>query len=402
MTILIARNLGPESFGVLSFAITVVAMFSFLSNLGLNAIVVREITKDIERSQGLVATAFYLKLIGGIAAFFLGSVVIFVLKQDDIEIQFLVMVLLLGYVFQAMDAVDYFFQAQVLSKYVVISRNIAFVVSSGLKLCFVFLKFDVLYLGFAIVFDLALSSLFMFLIYKKTNYSDESWMLDRILAKQLLKDSWPLMLSTFFIMIYMKVDQIMIETLLDMESVGLYSVAVTISEAWFFMPAIIVTTLSPYFIRLRDEDTNQYLRDLKKVNTLMFWMSVAVGAFVTLFGQEIVVYLFGQEYKDSYLALSLNIWAGIFVSLGLASNLWMIAENLQIYRLVGTSIGVCLNIIANYYLIPIYGISGAALATLVTQGLGLWFFPFFFKPLRIFTLMTITSILPIYLLKNRP
>ena len=70
VTILIARNLGPESFGVLSFAITVVAMFSFLSNLGLNAIVVREITKDIESSQGLVATAFYLKLIGAIVAFF--------------------------------------------------------------------------------------------------------------------------------------------------------------------------------------------------------------------------------------------------------------------------------------------------------------------------------------------
>jgi O-antigen/teichoic acid export membrane protein len=400
ITILIARNIGPENFGVLSFAITITAMFSFMSNLGLNSIVIREITKDKKNSERLVATTFYLKLIGAVVAFISGTAVIYFLKAEDSEIQFLVMLLLLGYVFQSMDAVDYFFQAKVLSKYVVISRNLAFFVSGGLKVLFVFLNLDVAYLAFAFVFDLALSSLFMFLIYKKVSHFNGSWKLDHVLAKSLLKDSWPLMLSTFFIMLYMKVDQIMIEHFLDMESVGLYSVAITLSEAWYFIPTIIVSTLTPYFVKLREEGRYLYLRNLKKVNTLMFWMGVIVGVVVTIFGQEIIALLFGHDYKDAYLALSLNIWAGIFVSIGVASNLWLIAENLQIYRLIGTSIGVCLNIIGNYYLIPIYGISGAAIATLITQGLGLWLFPFFFKPLRVFTLISITSIFPIYLVRK--
>ena len=128
----------------------------------------------------------------------------------------------------------------------------------------------------------------MFIIYKKLGFESTSWKLDISLSKKLIKDSWPIMLSTFFTTIYMKIDQVMIESFLDMHSVGLFSVAVRLAEAWYFIPMIIISTLVPYFIKIRETNFNLYLFRLKQANTLMFWMSVLVGVITTFFGEFII------------------------------------------------------------------------------------------------------------------
>ncbi|MDP3587816.1 MAG: flippase [Sulfuricurvum sp.] len=397
----IARYLGPENFGILSYAMAFIAFFSFLSTLGLNSIVVREIAKDENINDSVMGATFYLKLYGGILAFLLGSILIFTMKTDDVLLQMMVILLLVGYIFQSFDTIEYSFQAKVLSKYIVIAKNSAFLVSSLLKIYLILNEFDVIYFAIISLLEIFLSSVFMILIYLKLGFSIMTWKANHTVMKALLKDSWPLMLSTFFITIYMKIDQIMIESFLDMQSVGLYSVAVRLSEAWYFIPTIIVGTLMPYFVKLKDSNYELYIYRLKQVNTGMFWMSFIVGLIATFFGETIIILLFGEVYKDAFMALSLSIWAGIFVSIGLATSFWVISENLQIYRLIGTGIGVMLNIVANYFLIPEYGITGAAVATLITQGLGIWVIPLFFRPIRGFTVMSITSIIPLYLLKGK-
>lgn len=397
----VARYLGPSDFGVLSYGVAFIAFFSFLSTLGLNSIVVREITKKEKLTNKLLGTTFFLKLFGGMSAFIFGSLIIIYLKPNDVNVQYIVVFLLLGYIFQSLDNIDYFFQAKVIGKYTTIARSSAFIISNTLKIYFIMYEYGVIYFAVATMLDFLIASIFLVFIYKNQRYKISDWTFDTVIAKQLLKDSWPLMLSAFFITIYMKIDQVMIESFLDMESVGLYSVAVRLSEAWYFIPTIVVSTVMPYFVKLRETNRELYIYRLKQINTLMFWISVFVGLFITIFGEQLIVLLFTDVYQDAYLALSLNIWAGVFISIGLASSLWMISENLQIYRLIGTMIGVLLNIIANYILIPLYGISGAAIATLITQGLGLWVVPLFFKPIRDFTIMSMVSVIPIYLIKGK-
>jgi O-antigen/teichoic acid export membrane protein len=76
----------------------------------------------------------------------------------------------------------------------------------------------------------------------------------------------------------------------------------------------------------------------------------------------------------------------------------MISENLQKYRLYNNLIVVNLNVITNLILIPLIGITGAAVATFLTQALGTWVFSFLWKPLRASTWAMIKSINPIYLI----
>ena len=129
----------------------------------------------------------------------------------------------------------------------------------------------------------------------------------------------------------------------------------------------------------------------------MFWIGASAGIVVIFFGEEMITLLYGNVYAGAYEALIFNVWNGIFISQALARGIWLVSENLQKYRLYNNIFAVSLNVVANLVLIPKYGISGAAVATLLTQGLGTWVFPFVWKPMRASNLAMIKATSPIYL-----
>jgi len=394
----VARYLGPHDFGILNYGLAFIAFFSFFSRLGLDQITVRELTTSPEKEYEIIGTVFFLKLFGGVLATILIILSISFVKSDNIIIRTIVFIVALQFIFQAVDVIDYFFQAQIFSKYVVIPRSTAFVLSSLLKIYLITNNYSVEYFALAILSDFIFSMVFLFLIYQLTHHQITQWRFNHRIAFDLIKDSWPLMISTFFIMIHMKIDQVMIDCYLSASEVGVYSVAVRLSEAWYFIPQILVSTLMPYFILLRETDSTRYYDRLSQLYSIMFWAGTIVGIITIIYGNEIIALLFGIPYKGAYRALVFNIWAGIFISQGIARSIWMIGENLQKYRLFNNLITVNLNIILNMFLIPMLGISGAAISTLTTRIFGTWIISFLFKPLRQSTGAMIKSINPKYLI----
>lgn len=398
--VLVARHLGPEQFGILNYAIAFVFLFSFMSDLGLRQIVIREIKNVPEQQEVLLGTAFVIKLAGGFIAFALAYLLALLLMPAEPELQLLVLIIAAGFIFQSLDVIDYFYQSRIQSRPVVISRNLAYLVSAALKIAFIALDLGVAWFALAGTIDLMIAAILMIYSYRKLGRFIFRWKTSLNLSRQLLMYSWPLMLSTFLISVHMRVDQIMIGTMLDDTRVGLYSVAVRLSEFWYFMPTIIVSTLLPYFVELRKQDPVSYTRKLTQLYSLMFWMGMLVGTLVMLWGEPLIVVLFGQDYQNSYQALVWNIWAGIFVAQGLARGIWMVAEDLQKYRVYSNVFAVLLNVGLNLLLIPRFGIKGAALSTLATQALALWGFSMLLRPLRKSTTDLMRSVNPVYLLKG--
>ncbi len=393
MGIWIARYLGPNDFGVLNYALAYTALFMFFVKLGLDQIIVREVVKKPRLTNYLMGTAFVLKLIGSIIAIVLVYFSLYVIEIDSLT-KTVIFIISAGFILQSFDVIDYFYQAKVLSKYVVIARNSAFILSSLLKVYLILYKYSVVYFAIANIVDLAFSGLFLVIIYKHTGHSIKKWRYSSKKAIELLRFSWPLALSMFLISIYMKIDQVMIGNMLDVEEVGIYSVAVRLAEFWVFIPGILVSTLMPYFVNLRETNKKLYHYRLMQLYSLMFWMGVFVGVVTIIWGEDIIRLLFDEAYLGAYDALVFNIWNGIFISQAIARGIWMIGENLQIYRLYNNFFGVTLNIILNLILIPKMGITGAAIATLFTQALSTWFFPFIWRPLRNSTWSMIKSINP--------
>lgn len=393
----VARYLGPKDFGLLNYALAYTAFFTIFVKLGLDQILIREVVKKPKLTNYIMGTAFGLKFLGSIIAVILLSLSLYYLETDSLT-KIIIFIISVGFIFNSVDVIDFFYQSKILSRYVVIVRNSAFLISAFFKVYLIIYEYNVIYFAVINTLEFFLAGLFLIIIYKKTGYKISKWRYSNRLAKKLLLFSWPLALSTFLIIIYTKVDQVMIGNMLNNEQVGIYSIAVRLSEAWLFVPAIIISTLMPYFIKLRESNNNLYHIRLTQLYSLMFWMGVFISLLIYLFGQELILLLYGNEYKNAYLALVFNIWSSIAISQGLARGIWLIGENLQKYRLYNNIIGVILNIILNMILIPKYGIIGAAIATLATQSLGPWFFSFLWKPLRASTWAMIKSINPLYLI----
>ena len=108
---------------------------------------------------------------------------------------------------------------------------------------------------------------------------------------------------------------------------------------------------------------------IQKLYDILTWLAIAIAVPVTLFSTFIVSLLFGQEYLASAPVLTLYIWAGIPVSLGVASGQYLVNENLTKISFYRTLVGMIVNVILNFILIPIYGIIGSALATLISYSI---------------------------------
>jgi O-antigen/teichoic acid export membrane protein len=206
------------------------------------------------------------------------------------------------------------------------------------------------------------------------------------------------MVSVFLITIHLRIDQIMIESMLTFEEVGIYSVASRLVESWYFVPGILVAALLPYFVNLKEISQVNYTKKLTVFFSYMFWMGISIGAVTLLFGEVVVITLFGEQYEKSYSVIAISIWAGVFVAQGTVASIWQITENKQIFRVYIQILSVVLNITLNLFLIERIGVDGAAIATLITLMFSTWVFGLFFKEVRGVTILMIKSVNPKYLI----
>jgi O-antigen/teichoic acid export membrane protein len=393
----VARYLGPEQYGLLNYALAFVALFGAVARLGIDQVVVRDLTRMPEKEGAILGTVFALKLASGLIALLLIIPVAWLARDGDWSFMVLIVVVAVGLVFNALNAYDLYFQAHVLSRYAVIARSISFLLFAVVRVALITGKFPLVYFAAAATLEIALGGGVLVWIYSRKFAGNAKWHFDQATMKSLLKDGWPLIISSALIIIHMRIDQVMIGQMLGNADVGIYSVAVRISESWLFVPVLLVQTVTPYLINLRERNPVYYQARLLRLYSIMFWLGALTGVMTILFGEFFVVLLFGDQYRGAYLPLVLTIWTGIFISQAVARGVWMVGENMQGYRMVNNLIAVPLNIALNWILIPKYGIAGASAASLISIGIGTWVVPFLFKSTRASNKQLLISINPKYL-----
>lgn len=390
----VARYLGPENFGLFSYAQSFVGLFAVIATLGLDSIVIRELVKDESKRDILLGTAFRLKLIGALLVLIFLAVAIKSSHQDALT-TLLVFVIASATVFQSFKVIDFYFQSKVLSKYIVYVNIVSLFISSLVKVALILNEAPLIHFAYTILFDSFVLACGFLYVYRYNKFFTNRWQFDAKIALSLLKDSWPLILSGIVISIYMKIDQIMIKEMLNAEAVGQYAAAVRLSEAWYFIPAVIAGSLFPAIVNAKKISEELYYARLQKLYDLMVWLAIAIALPMTFFSDWLVEILYGATYNQAGNVLMIHIWAGVFVFLGVASGKWFVNENLQMLSFKRTFYGMIVNIILNVLLIPKYGISGAAVATLISQCVAAYIWDLFNIRTRVMFLMKTKSFIPI-------
>jgi polysaccharide transporter, PST family len=378
----VARYLGPQQYGLLNFGVATVALFGIFVRLGLQSIVVRDLVNDPGGTGVTIGTAAVLQVLGAVLAYTLLAFVITYLRPDDELARLVVLLLGLTLFMKAFDTATYWFEAKVISKYLVWMSNTVFLILSAVKVVLILTGAPLLAFVWVTVADAVIVGIGSVVLFLKIWPGGRLLRFDGTRARGLFSDSWPLFLSSAAVVVYMKIDMVMLAQMAGDEAAGIYAAATKVSEPWYFIPTIIVASVFPSIIKTKKRQPALYYQRLQRLFDLMIWLAIAFSIPMTFLSGALIRFLFGADYFEAGGVLAIHIWASIFVFYGLAWSKWGILEGHSNKILYLHVFALLANVALNAILIAPLGAQGAAIATVASYGLGHTVLIYFDRDLR--------------------
>lgn len=398
----VIRYLGPNDFGILSYVLSIVALITPFSNIAYPTITVRELVKAKIPKAQILFTAFQTNLVSATALYLL----LIVISYLTFDFFLFVLILILGLRIPLgawNTTIDSFFKAGINSKYSAYSRSTGLLIGAGIKVLLMAGSFTMIWFVAAESLEIALVAIILcYMFYRKSKLDMPIWKFDRHVAKKMISDSWPILLTNAFIAVDLKVDQLIIHSLLDSEQVGLYAAAAKISEGWYFMPMIFLSSVFPLLVQENESENGKSKEQIEWLCGTFFYSALSMSVLIYFVADDFLPFLLGKEYLASATILKIHIWASIFNFIGRpVKNLLIIKNQVKFHLLIRSSAAI-LNIVLNYLFIPYWGIAGAAIATLCSYAAGSFLGYAIFNQTRPYFFMQLQGILlPFRFIQNK-
>lgn len=386
-----ARYLGPTNYGTINYAASYISFFTIFCALGLEGIVVKDMISKREQEGIILGSGIAMRLIAGVLSMIAVCVIVYFLNPNDsvlLTVTFLQSIIL---PFNAFHLIDMWYQSKLNSKVSTIIRCISYTLMSLYKIYLLITGKSVEWFAFSTSLDSLLIALMFMLMYRRNGTRKLKF--DYNTSKELLLQSYHLIISTMMAVLYSQMDRVMIGKMMTQTDVGFYTAAATICNMWVFIPQAFANSARPVIMELKDKDSNIYIRRLKQLMGFIFWIGALFSIVFTVMADFIIHVLYGDAYTMAKGPLIILIWSTVFSSLSYPRSIWMICENKQNYTKYILIWGVILNLILNYYGIKYLGIIGAAIATLFTEIMTCIISPMFYKEMRIFIRYLLESII---------
>lgn len=362
----VARYLGPAEFGELAYALACIAFFQAIANLGLDGITVRDLSQNKIDAPKLLGTVFILRLLVGVLCWLAAILLMGLLNgwQD----RSVLLILLIGsvLVFQAADTVDLWFQSQSQSRRTVFAKAIAYVLSSGCKITLILLKAPLVAFAGIFILEAAVAAIGLAIAYRRYP-CEERWSAASGMGLKLIKESWPFVLSGVSIMFYMRIDQVMIKEMIGSQQLGIYAAVLPLATLWQVIPVTLSASLAPFVARKKTESEAVYWQALEMIfriyailGWLVIWPTIILAPWL-------IPLLFGDQYHEGVMVLSIYVFTNIFINMGVAQSLWMLNERRARLSLANTMAGAVVCVVGNYLLIPHFGITAVAVVAVLAQ-----------------------------------
>lgn len=361
----VARYLGPEKFGLFSYALAFVAIFQGIAKLGLDGILVRDLVREPEKATVYLGTAFWLKLFGAVVTLlFIGLAIQF--TGNDATTNLYILIIASGLIFQSFEVIDFYFQSKVLAKYVSICKMVQLALSSLIKIFLILIGADLIWFVMVSLIDMVTLAITLNIAYKYNKNPSFYKYFDINLGKRLLKDSWPLILTSFFTLVILNFNRIIINSILTNIEVGLFTAAYNVLSVFLTFTVIITTSISPAITSAKKQNELIYKNRLERLISLLFILALMFSLILFLFSDYIIYLLYGKDYEKSSLVLKVLAWALPFIYMGNSSWLWYLNENKQKYSIYRLLAGVFVLIISGYLFTSKFGLVGISVSTILT------------------------------------
>lgn len=384
ISVLTTRYLGPSNFGLISYIQSFITFFTAIISLGLNGVIIYELVNHRNDGGKILGTSIVLRLIVGVVCAVVFLLAVFNSRTTDTVLRQIAFLQCIQLPFLCLDTIQYWFQSQLKSKYPVIAQTMAHLITSLYKVFLLVTGKSVEWFSFALSLDVIILGLFYFLLYQKQKTN--SLQISLAVAKRIGCSCIPFTLASVMTVIYGQMDKVMIQLILkDEAQVGLYTVAITVCTLISFIPSAILESARPLVMKAKKQDDTIYKKRFKQMVAGVFWVCFLYSIFICILSNFVLNILYGAAYLGADKCLKIAVWYTAFSFIGSAKSIWLICENKNRYVFFFSALGAGTNLVLNYFMIPIIGINGAALATLITEVLVNFIYPAFIKDTRGYT-----------------
>lgn len=380
ISMIMARYLGPSNFGLLNYAMSVAAFALPVMRLGLTSILVQEFISEPDREGEILGTSIVLSFFSAIVCII--GVNLFVLFANAGEKDTLIVCALYSSIllFQVFEVFNYYFQARLQAKYSSIIALIAYGVVSVYKLYLLITQKSIYWFAIANTLDYLVIAIGLIIIYRKRCGKKLSF--NKVRAQKLLSISKFYIISDLMIIIFAQTDRVMLKAMIDNAATGYYSAAIACAGMTQFVFGAIIDSMRPMIFAGKKMSEEKYKLNLARLFSIITYLSLVQSMLMTALAPIIIKVLYGEQYLAAVSALQIVVWYTTFSYLGSARNIWILAEGKQKYLWQINLFGAVANVGLNAILIPIMGIDGAAIASLVTQILTNVVTGFIFTPVK--------------------
>lgn len=361
----VARYLGPSQFGELSYYLALIAIFQSITTLGMDGIVVREIAKSPALANTILGTVFRMRFLAGIFCWFCVLLGFGLVDSENQEGLWILGIVGASLIFQSGDVVDLWFQGKSQNKRGVYAKLSAYLIANAIKVALIVLGAELMAFAIIAALEAALVALAMGISYAFYP-SKNKWLHNWKLAKQLIVESWPYLISGISIMIYMRIDQVMIKEMLGEHQLGLFSAALPFASIWNVIPVTICAVLLPYMTRKKQESSEHFDRYLLYIFRSFWVIALGLILLINVFSHWLITQFYGEAYQEAISVLNIYIITLIPVFLGVGQNIWIINEGKSHLVLIQTVVGGISSVLLNLLFLPIWGIEGAAIAAVTS------------------------------------
>ncbi|MDR3441051.1 flippase [Telmatospirillum sp.] len=366
VTVQVINYLGPERFGLYSYVISVVGILAPLTAFGLEQVVIRRLVEYPADRDRLLGTTFAIRLVCGVVGFAVALAIVLILDHGSglrLRLTAVAGVMLL---LQATDTVAFFFKAIMGAKHIALARLVGLLTASATTIVLLLVGSGVAAFLWMRGLEAGVTGVALLLAYRQWGGRWTSWRFDASECRSLLKAGFPLFIASFAVMVYMRVDQLMLGQLSSEEELGYYGVAVRLAEVLNFVPVAIVTAFYPTLVECHQQGAEAFRRRIQGLYNLMALIGYATAVTATLAAPLGFRILFGHRYDAALPMFNLLVWGMLFVCLGVAMNAMLTVIGRNWISAVATLVGMVVNVLLNFWLIPKLGAVGSAWATLVS------------------------------------
>lgn len=379
--LLTARYLGPSNYGIINYAGAYIAFFTSLCTLGINSVLVKELIDNPDKEGEILGSSILMRMASSILSAITIIGIVSVVDRDEPTTILVVALCSIGVIFHVFEVFNYWFQAQFKSKITSMASLVAYAITAAYKVYLIVTDKSIEYFAVSTSIDYIVVAIILYICYKK--YNGQKLSCSLATGKRILSKSCHFILPGLMVAVYGQTDKLMLKQLISDTEIGYYSTATTVCNMCVFVMGAIITSVYPSIMQANKEGNEKEFERLNKIlYAIVFYLSVFVSVLFAVLAELVIYILYGEAYLPAVNPLRIVTWYTAFSYLGVARNAWVVGKDRQKYLIWIYASAALSNVLLNLWLIPIWGASGAALASLAAQIITVMITPFFIKPLR--------------------